>query len=85
MKHLNKRYVVNLNRLKYNRRLTENKKEDDDNIKTIHIENHEDIINVIHYLLSILQKDLLIKEVVDYALDFEQIYRKANKVIDENG
>jgi hypothetical protein len=36
-------------------------------------------------LLSILQRDLLIKEVVDYALDFEQIYRKANKVIDENG
>jgi hypothetical protein len=85
MKHLNKRYVVNLNRLKYNRRLTENKKEDDDNIKTIHIENYEDIINSIHYLLSILQKDLLIKEVVDYALDFEQIYRKANKVIDEDG
>jgi hypothetical protein len=85
MKHLNKRYVVNLNRLKYNRRLTESKKEDDDNIKTIHIENHEDIINVIQYLLSILQRDLLIEEVVNYALDFEQIYRKANKVIDEDG
>jgi hypothetical protein len=84
MKNLNKIYVINLNRLKHNRRLNENKKKDNDNIKTIHIENHEDIINVIHYLLSILQRDLLIEEVVNYALDFEQIYRKANKAIDEN-
>jgi hypothetical protein len=85
MKNLNKRYVVDLNRLKYNRRLNENKKEDDDNIKTIHIENREDIINGIQYLLSILQRDLLIEEVVNYALDFEAIYRIANKVIDEDG
>jgi hypothetical protein len=84
MKNLNKRYVVNLNRLKHNRRLNENKKEDDDNIKTIHIENYDDIINVIQYLLSILQRDLLIEEVVNYALDFEEIYRKANKVIEED-
>jgi hypothetical protein len=47
-------------RRKYNLKETRSK---DDDATLIKCENYEDIIDAIHYLLSVLQKDLLINDI----------------------
>jgi hypothetical protein len=74
---LNERKIIDLRNLRRKNRL--NEKTASDNAKVIRCENHEEMIAAIHYMLNIIQKDLMITEVVGEVMDFEEIYEKSKE------
>jgi hypothetical protein len=77
MQTLNSKITIGFENFMRNNRLYENK-DGDINIKPdkrIEIQTKEDIIFAIHFLLTELEKDLLIDKIVD----FDEIYKNAKK------
>jgi hypothetical protein len=74
---LNEKQIIDLRKLRRKIKLNEKNKEEAATV--IKCENYEDIIEAIHYLLSVLQRDLLFNDIASSVMDFEAIYKEAKR------